>query len=110
MSSVLRLGVYRERIEKYGTSDHHHQHNNTQSQKASEIFKVTLTADQVKDLGLELDAKCNAGIVVSNVREEPKMDGRLHSGDRILFINGQDVRHATIAKANNLIQVSNYIK
>ena len=176
MSSVLRLGVYRERIERYTSPGaaasnapassaeqhrHHHQHHHhgqeaSQQQaptpgerhlsagqraegqqpktakgappptpakpsKASltavrggeddeeELLTVTLERQPpATQLGVRLGDRCSEpGVFIVEVQPGGAVaaDGRLALMDRILFINGQDVRHCGVEQATALIQV-----
>ncbi len=184
MSSVLRLGVYRERIERYNVHGatpapaavpisagaasssesseprrHHHQHRDPPAaavpaqpgpgerhlsarQKAEgqqpagkssksgmsrppppptkpqttaatnpgeELLTVTLERQPPgTQLGIRLGDQCSeAGVFITDIQEGGAVaaDGRLVPMDRLLFINGQDVRHCGVEQALALIQV-----
>ena len=100
MSSVLRLGVYRERIEKYGARP--------TVTNAEELLTVTLERQPGKHLGIRISGNCpEPGIYIVEILEDSitALDGRIQTYDRLLFINGQDVRHCKIAQASDLIKV-----
>ena len=125
MSSVLRLGVYRERIERYiqpassgkppapppviPKTVSRNQKAEPQSTAAEEIMTVTLERDSAsRSLGLRLSGNCSeAGIYIVDIQDGgvTHSDGRLQKFDRLLFINGQDVRHSRLEQASALIQV-----
>ncbi len=137
MSSVLRLGVYRERIEKYGSSrpppppppppppgPHLTKHQKAEQQQppkpprppplassnkaGEELLTVTLEKHPCRPLGLRLSANCSEqGIFIVDIAEDSStgLDGRLMRFDRLLFVNGQDVRHCKLAQASSLVQV-----
>lgn len=99
MTSVLRLGVYRERIEKYGARP-------TVS-NSEELLTVTLERQAGKHLGIRISGNCpEPGIYIVEILEDSitAMDGRIQRYDRLLFINGQDVRHCKIGQASDLIK------
>ena len=101
MTSVLRLGVYRERIEKYGGRVNV---NNTE-----ELLTVTLERQPGKHLGIRISGSCpEPGIFIVEILEDSitANDGRIKPYDRLLFINGTDVRHCKISQASDLIKVS----
>ena len=101
MTSVLRLGVYRERIEKYGGRVNV---NNTE-----ELLTVTLERQPGKHYGICFSGSCpEPGIFIVEILEDSLTanDGRLKPYDRLLFINGTDVRHCKISQASDLIKVS----
>ncbi|XP_040580097.1 ligand of Numb protein X 2 isoform X1 [Lepeophtheirus salmonis] len=121
MSSVLRLGVYRERIEKYGARPNSTGSSNVsrQSMKRKKLkhvneskdeeglFSFTLERLPGKQLGLRLSGNCSeTGIFIVDIQKGSTMgaDGRLQIFDRILYINGTDVRNAGITQASALIQ------
>lgn len=109
--AVLRLGVYRERIEAQRTlspstmgaapdpATHHVQ--------PGEATMVTLRKESSRQLGLKLGGRrTEPGIFVMEVLDGSvaAQDGRLHPHDRILAINGVDVRYARLDHASRLIQ------
>jgi hypothetical protein len=116
MSSVLRLGVYRERIEKYGGGGKCGGKNgsvaasngNSSNVKCEELLTVTLERQTGKQLGIRLSGNCTEpGIYIVDIQDNSTIaiDGRLQKFDRLLFINGQDVRHCRLSQASALIQV-----
>lgn len=127
--SVLRLGVYRERIEAPRTISPIHStspntsinvannnvgsspnNNNTTSstpQLQSETMAVTLKKESNRQLGLKLGGRrTEPGIFVMDVLEGSvaAQEGHLKPHDRILAINGADVRYARLDHASKLIQ------
>ena len=126
MTSVLRLGVYRERIEKYGgrrtaepQENHHPQHQPPQPRPRGhsisngvdneEMLTITVERQAGKHLGIRLTGNLSEpGIYIADIQEGSAIsqDGRLCKFDRILFINGQDVRNAELSQASALIQVN----
>ncbi len=142
MTSVLRLGVYRERIEKYsggngsGNGDSMPSkkqlaqpqqpansngcNSNVQTQISSnskrrsgdsheDVLTVTIERQAGKHLGIRLTSNLEPkpGIFIADIQEGSAiaLDGRLQKHDRILFINGQDVRDVDLSQASALIQV-----
>ncbi|QQP34684.1 Uncharacterized protein FKW44_022656, partial [Caligus rogercresseyi] len=116
MSSVLRLGVYRERIEKYGSSSTSGS-SNRQSMRRKKQRQVSKgdgsegkeneEEDLFSQLGLRLSGNCSEnGIFIVDIQKGSIMsnDDRLRIHDRLLYINGTDVRTAGIATASALIQ------
>ncbi|XP_042233170.1 ligand of Numb protein X 2-like [Homarus americanus] len=105
--TVLRLGVYRERIEAYRAASP--QSSNAPPHHQGEMVAVTLCKESSRQLGLKLGGRrTEPGIFVMEVLEGSvaAQDGRLHSHDRILAINGADVRYARLDHASRLIQQS----
>ena len=103
MSSVLRLGVYRERIEKYGRTASSNLANN------EELLTVTLERQTGKHLGIRISGSCpEPGIFIVEILDDSitALDGRIKPYDRLLSINGTDVRHCKISQASDLIKVS----
>jgi len=101
MSSVLRLGVYRERIEKYGRMA------NTNLGVNEELLTVTLERQTGKHLGIRISGSCpEPGIFIVEILDDSitAMDGRIKAYDRLLSINGTDVRHCKISQASDLIK------
>ena len=123
MTSVLRLGVYRERIEKYSgvnnaepqeametaspeNRDHKHR---SKSDEHEDMLTVTVERQAGKHLGIRLTGHLEQkpGIYIADIQEGSAIaqDGRLQKYDRILFINGLDVRNVDLTQASALIQV-----
>ena len=101
MTSVLRLGVYRERIEKYG--------GRVNVINTEELLTVTIERQPGKHLGICIRRSCpEPGMFIVEILEDSKTanDGRIKPNDRLLFINGTDVRHCKISQASDLIKVS----
>jgi len=120
MSSVLRLGVYRERIEKYGV-----RRRNNQSQAGAvigqsngeaggstaradeEVITVTLERQPGRHLGIRISGSCpQPGIFIVDILEDSitALDGRIRSYDRLLYVNGADVSNFKIKQASDLIK------
>ena len=100
MTSVLRLGVYRERIEKYG--------GRAALSSLEDLLTVTLERQPGKHLGIRISGSCpEPGIFIVEILEDSitALDGRIKPYDRLLFINGTDVRHCKISQASDLIKV-----
>ena len=79
-------------------------------QKNEDLITVTLERVTGKQLGIRLsggETEPTAGIFVADIQEgsTTEIDGRLAKMDRILFINGRDVRNAKITQASALVQV-----
>nr|XP_053638873.1 ligand of Numb protein X 2-like [Cherax quadricarinatus] len=105
--SVLRLGVYRERIEAYRAASP--QSTSAPPHHQGEMVAVTLCKETSRQLGLKLGGRrTEPGIFVMEVLEGSvaAQDGHLHPHDRILAINGADVRYARLDHASRLIQQS----
>jgi len=103
MSSVLRLGVYRERIEKYGRA------GSAVSTLADneDLLTVSLERQTGKHLGIRISGSCpEPGIFIVEILEDSitALDGRIRAYDRLLSINGTDVRHCKISQASDLIK------
>ena len=130
MTSVLRLGVYRERIEKYSggggdrggrmsaepqqeaietptvdANNRDHKHRKTEHE---DMLTVTVERQAGKHLGIRLTGHLEQkpGIYIADIQEGSaiSLDGRLQKYDRILFINGLDVRNVDLTQASALIQ------
>lgn len=107
---VLRLGVYRERIEAQKTISANNTTsacNNTYQPQPGEAMMVTLRKESSRQLGLKLGGRrTEPGIFIMEVMEGSvaAQDGQLHPHDRILAINGVDVRYARLDNASRLIQ------
>ena len=109
MSSVLRLGVYRERIEKYGRAGgtgHSTLGDN------EDMLTVSLERQPGRHLGIRISGSCpEPGIFIVEILEDSitALDGRIKSYDRLLSINGTDVRHCKISQASDLIKVRPFL-
>ena len=80
--------------------------------KSEELLTVTLERITGRQLGIRLSGNCSeVGIYIVDIQEgsTTSLDGRLQRFDRILFINGQDVRHCKLKQASALIQVRTQI-
>ena len=75
------------------------------------VATVSLERQTGKQLGIRLSgadtSEPTAGIFIADIQEgsTTQIDGRLKKFDRILFINGRDVRNAKLSQASGLIQV-----
>ena len=132
MTSVLRLGIYRERIEKYSgrggsaggsrngedgglgleaaNQENHSQQPHQKARRSDEdMLTVTVERQAGKHLGIRLTGNLEQrpGIYIADIQEGSAIsqDGRLQKYDRLLFINGQDVRDVDLSQASALIQV-----
>ena len=123
MTSVLRLGVYRERIEKYSggggrlsaepqetieaTAEANRDHKQRKSDQ-EDMLTVTVERQAGKHLGIRLTGHLEQkpGVYIADIQEGSAIaqDGRLQKYDRILFINGLDVRNVDLTQASALIQ------
>ena len=77
--------------------------------KNEELLTVTLERQTGRQLGIRLSGNCSeAGLFIVDIQEgsTTAADGRLQRFDRLLFVNGQDVRHCRLAQASALIQVT----
>ena len=107
MSSVLRLGVYRERIEKYGRPGPGSGRSSTLGDN-EDMLTVSLERQTGKHLGIRISGSCpEPGIFIVEILEDSitALDGRIKPYDRLLSINGTDVRHCKISQASDLIKV-----
>ena len=107
MSSVLRLGVYRERIEKYGRAGAGSSRSSTLGDN-EDMLTVSLERQTGKHLGIRISGSCpEPGIFIVEILEDSitALDGRIKPYDRLLSINGTDVRHCKISQASDLIKV-----
>ena len=69
---------------------------------------LNFTFQANKQLGIRLSGNCSEpGIYIVDIQDNSAIaaDGRLQKFDRLLFVNGQDVRHCRINQASSLIQV-----
>ena len=125
MTSVLRLGVYRERIEKYSGGEqnrgrmsaepqepiqeaNNRDHKHRKNEPIEDMLTVTVERQAGKHLGIRLTGHLEQkpGIYIADIQEGSaiSLDGRLQKYDRILFINGLDVRNVDLTQASALIQ------
>uniref|UniRef100_A0A8C5WAX6 Ligand of numb-protein X 2 n=1 Tax=Leptobrachium leishanense TaxID=445787 RepID=A0A8C5WAX6_9ANUR len=104
-SSVLHLTVLRER--RFGSRTHAHMESNSQRE---ESFHVTLNKrGSNEQLGIKLVRRTDeSGVFILDLLEGglAAQDGRLHSNDRVLAINGHDLKHGTPELAAQIIQGS----
>ncbi|KAA0199971.1 hypothetical protein HAZT_HAZT001358 [Hyalella azteca] len=109
---TLRLGVYRERIQAYRSPPSAHQplhslENGVNLYGADDYTSVTLWREEGRSLGIQLGGhRTKPGIFVYKIMpgSVAALDGRLHIHDRIIAINGHDVRFTRIDMASRLIE------
>ncbi|NXH79113.1 LNX2 protein, partial [Hydrobates tethys] len=104
--SVLHLTVLRER--RFGSRTHNH--TDTTSSLREDSFQVTLhKRDSSEQLGIKLVRRTDEpGVFILDLLEGglAAQDGRLCSNDRVLAINGHDLKHGTPELAAQVIQAS----
>ncbi|NXI35969.1 LNX2 protein, partial [Galbula dea] len=104
--SVLHLTVLRER--RFGSRTHNH--SDTTSSLREDSFQVTLhKRDSSEQLGIKLVRRTDEpGVFILDLLEGglAAQDGRLCSNDRVLAINGHDLKHGTPELAAQVIQAS----
>ncbi|NXH16760.1 LNX2 protein, partial [Bucco capensis] len=104
--SVLHLTVLRER--RFGSRTH--THSDTSSSLREDSFQVTLhKRDSSEQLGIKLVRRTDEpGVFILDLLEGglAAQDGRLCSNDRVLAINGHDLKHGTPELAAQVIQAS----
>ncbi|KAM6291110.1 ligand of Numb protein X 2 isoform 1-T5 [Porphyrio hochstetteri] len=104
--SVLHLTVLRER--RFGSRTHSHADGTGSSRDDS--FQVTLhKRDSSEQLGIKLVRRTDEpGVFILDLLEGglAAQDGRLCSNDRVLAINGHDLKHGTPELAAQVIQAS----
>ncbi|NXT77291.1 LNX2 protein, partial [Zapornia atra] len=104
--SVLHLTVLRER--RFGSRTHSHADSTGASREDS--FQVTLhKRDSSEQLGIKLVRRTDEpGVFILDLLEGglAAQDGRLCSNDRVLAINGHDLKHGTPELAAQVIQAS----
>ncbi|OCT93143.1 ligand of Numb protein X 2 isoform X1 [Xenopus laevis] len=103
--SVLHLTVLRER--RFGSRAHGHGDGSSQR---DESFHITLNKrGSNEQLGIKLVRRTDeSGVFILDLLEGglAAQDGRLHSNDRVLAINGLDLKHGTPELAAQIIQGS----
>ncbi|XP_040282109.1 LOW QUALITY PROTEIN: ligand of Numb protein X 2 [Bufo bufo] len=103
--TVLHLTVLRER--RFGSRTQAHMDCNLQRE---ESFHVTLNKRGTNEqLGIKLVRRTDeSGVFILDLLEGglAAQDGRLHSNDRVLAINGLDLKHGTPELAAQIIQGS----
>lgn len=103
--STLQLTVLRER--RFGSRAHGHPEG---SSPREEVFPVVLhKRDSAEQLGIKLVRRTDEpGVFILDLLEGglAAQDGRLSSNDRVLAINGHDLKHGTPELAAQIIQVS----
>ncbi|NXG41968.1 LNX2 protein, partial [Psilopogon haemacephalus] len=104
--SVLHLTVLRER--RFGSRTHGHA--DTGGASRDDSFQVTLhKRDSSEQLGIKLVRRTDEpGVFILDLLEGglAAQDGRLCSNDRVLAINGHDLKHGTPELAAQVIQAS----
>ncbi|XP_054240544.1 ligand of Numb protein X 2 [Indicator indicator] len=104
--SVLHLTVLRER--RFGSRTHNHA--DAASSPREDSFQVTLhKRDSSEQLGIKLVRRTDEpGVFILDLLEGglAAQDGRLCSNDRVLAINGHDLKHGTPELAAQVIQAS----
>ncbi|KAM6213485.1 ligand of Numb protein X 2 [Sarcoramphus papa] len=104
--SVLHLTVLRER--RFGSRTHNHA--DTANSLREDSFQVTLhKRDSSEQLGIKLVRRTDEpGVFILDLLEGglAAQDGRLCSNDRVLAINGHDLKHGTPELAAQVIQAS----
>lgn len=103
--TMLHLTVLRER--RFGNRAHNHSDS---SSPREEIFHVILhKRDSGEQLGIKLVRRTDEpGVFILDLLEGglAAQDGRLCSNDRVLAINGHDLKHGTPELAAQIIQAS----
>ncbi|KAF6119510.1 ligand of numb-protein X 2 [Phyllostomus discolor] len=103
--SALQLTVLRER--RFGNRAYNHSDGNSPRE---EIFHVVLhKRDSGEQLGIKLVRRTDEpGVFILDLLEGglAAQDGRLSSNDRVLAINGHDLKHGTPELAAQIIQAS----
>ncbi|NXW89366.1 LNX2 protein, partial [Alopecoenas beccarii] len=104
--SVLHLTVLRER--RFGSRTH--THADATGSLREDSFQVTLhKRDSSEQLGIKLVRRTDEpGVFILDLLEGglAAQDGRLCSNDRVLAINGHDLKHGTPELAAQVIQAS----
>ncbi|XP_026509298.1 ligand of Numb protein X 2-like [Terrapene carolina triunguis] len=102
---VLHLTVLRER--RFGSRTHNHADSTSLREDS---FQVTLhKRDSSEQLGIKLVRRTDEpGVFILDLLEGglAAQDGRLCSNDRVLAINGHDLKHGTPELAAQIIQAS----
>lgn len=105
---VLHLTVLRER--RFGSRTHNHADSTSLREEG---FHVTLhKRDSSEQLGIKLVRRTDEpGVFVLDLLEGglAAQDGRLCSNDRVLAINGHDLKHGTPELAAQIIQVNSVL-
>ncbi|KAJ1114000.1 hypothetical protein NDU88_002240 [Pleurodeles waltl] len=103
--TVLQLAVLRER--RFGIR--HHIPADNSSQKDDSFHVTLLKRDSSEQLGIKLVRRTDEpGVFILDLLEGglAAQDGRFSSNDRVLAINGHDLKHGTPEIAAQIIQVS----
>ncbi|XP_042541320.1 ligand of Numb protein X 2 [Dipodomys spectabilis] len=103
--TTLHLTVLRER--RFGSRAYNHSDGSTARE---EVFQVVLhKRDSAEQLGIKLVRRTDEpGVFILDLLEGglAAQDGRLSSNDRVLAINGHDLKHGTPELAAQIIQAS----
>ncbi|XP_006027859.1 ligand of Numb protein X 2 isoform X1 [Alligator sinensis] len=103
---ALHLTVLRER--RFGSRNHNH--TDSSNSQREDSFQVTLhKRDSSEQLGIKLVRRTDEpGVFILDLLEGglAAQDGRLCSNDRVLAINGHDLKHGTPELAAQIIQAS----
>ncbi|XP_069859166.1 ligand of Numb protein X 2 [Dipodomys merriami] len=103
--TTLHLTVLRER--RFGSRAYNHSDGSTARE---EVFQVVLhKRDSAEQLGIKLVRRTDEpGVFILDLLEGglAAQDGRLSSNDRVLAINGHDLKHGTPELAAHIIQAS----
>lgn len=107
----VRLAVYREQLEStsLGMAAPELQQQLSSSTTGERSFQVILDRAPGKPLGIRVvEKRHQPGVYISDVISGSiaGRDGRIKPDDRILEINGRDMRKAKIEEASQLIQLS----
>ncbi|KAG8452866.1 hypothetical protein GDO86_004601 [Hymenochirus boettgeri] len=103
--TVLHLTVLRER--RFGSRAHGHTDSNCQRDESFHIILNKRGSNE--QLGIKLVRRTDeSGVFILDLLEGglAAQDGRLHSNDRVLAINGLDLKHGTPELAAQIIQGS----
>lgn len=120
---LLRLTVLREQRHRYRAHHHHHHHHVPQpgellypgssgSSRDDSLHVVLLKGAPDEQLGIKLVRRPDEhGVFVFHLLEGglAARDGRLRIDDRVLAINGHDLRYGAPEHAALLIQVGVYL-
>ncbi|KAM4860102.1 ligand of Numb protein X 2 isoform 1-T3 [Thomomys bottae] len=105
--TTLHLTVLRER--RFGSRAYNHSDQNGSTAR-EEVFQVVLhKRDSAEQLGIKLVRRTDeSGVFILDLLEGglAAQDGRLSSNDRVLAINGHDLKHGTPELAAQIIQAS----
>ena len=100
-----------EPMEMSSPENRDHKHR-SKSEEHEDMLTVTVERQAGKHLGIRLTGHLEQkpGIYIADIQEGSAIaqDGRLQKYDRILFINGLDVRNVDLTQASALIQVRTF--